>query len=463
MTTQQRQAVGTGPRITPVVDQQPAGPLADAAEPAWLWESLRFRFWDPADLARSLRPPGGLEPEQQAAVAYWWSLLAAAERLGPRLYAAAFVRAAERDEGDQVRWSLVAMLRDTLQHERLFGLGMQRLVPGWASPTAPATMLGRQAEQHLRTVDQEAERCWNGQRRALDRHGIAVLSGALLLGALVTGDLYERCAPGATSPAVATAFRHLGHDARRHQGVLRALASRDWPRLPASERAEAATQLQAMERFLSTVLLDDLAGEPPGFTTGGLATGQGVPRRACLGVPSVEQRQEILRAALLKVRDLQGLCGVPFPAMPHLAIPGIGQTPNGLDGEGEMLVSECCHHVLMTTEPDETLLDAAGRMNCYQIGALPVYEQHRLIGIVTERDIVAALSEGADPTTTSVAEYMTELPVTIAPDDDVTLAAHRMAELGVRHLPVVEGNHLVGMLSMRDLMAGPAVMPTPTG
>jgi CBS domain-containing protein len=56
-----------------------------------------------------------------------------------------------------------------------------------------------------------------------------------------------------------------------------------------------------------------------------------------------------------------------------------------------MRVSERCHNVLITTGPDETLVDAAGRMNCYQIGALPVYEQQRLVGIVTERDLVAVL------------------------------------------------------------------------
>lgn len=128
-----------------------------------------------------------------------------------------------------------------------------------------------------------------------------------------------------------------------------------------------------------------------------------------------------------------------------------------------MRVSERCHHVLITTEPDETLMDAAGRMNCYQVGALPVYEQHRLVGIVTERDIVAALAEGADPGTATVADYMTDRPVTVAPDDDLAVAARRMAELGVRHLPVVDGHRLVGVLSMRDLLSGQASTPLPTG
>jgi CBS domain-containing protein len=127
-----------------------------------------------------------------------------------------------------------------------------------------------------------------------------------------------------------------------------------------------------------------------------------------------------------------------------------------------MRVSERCHYVLIAADPDETLIDAAGRMNCHQIGALPVYEHHRLVGIVTERDIVAALAEGADPQTATVSDYMTEGPVTVAPDDDLDVAARRMAELGVRHLPVVEGHRLVGVLSIRDLVAGQAGTPAPT-
>jgi len=128
-----------------------------------------------------------------------------------------------------------------------------------------------------------------------------------------------------------------------------------------------------------------------------------------------------------------------------------------------MRVSERCHYVLITTHPDETLMDAAGRMNCYQIGALPAYEQHRLVGIVTERDMIAALAEGADPATATVADYMTDQPVTVAPDDDLAVAARRMAELGVRHLPVVDGHQLVGVLSIRDLLSDQASMPLPTG
>jgi CBS domain-containing protein len=118
--------------------------------------------------------------------------------------------------------------------------------------------------------------------------------------------------------------------------------------------------------------------------------------------------------------------------------------------------------VLIVTLPEETMLGAATRMRRYDVSALPVYRRHRLVGIVTERDVVTAIADGADPATTRVADYMTDRPVTVRPDEDVEVAVRRMAELGVRHLPVVDGNRLVGVLSMRDLQA-PAPVPAPAG
>jgi CBS domain-containing protein len=122
-------------------------------------------------------------------------------------------------------------------------------------------------------------------------------------------------------------------------------------------------------------------------------------------------------------------------------------------------VSERCRRVLVGTLPSERLLDAAIRMRRCDVSALPVSRGQRLVGIVTERDVVTAVADGVDPATSSVADYMTDRPVAVGPDEDVAVAARRMTELGVRHLPVVDAGRLVGMLSMRDLQA-PACVPT---
>jgi CBS domain-containing protein len=67
-------------------------------------------------------------------------------------------------------------------------------------------------------------------------------------------------------------------------------------------------------------------------------------------------------------------------------------------------------HQLFTAQAEETLEEAADRMSWHQVGALPVFEGQQLVGIVTERDLTAALAEGADPAGTQVSEYMTPAP-----------------------------------------------------
>jgi CBS domain-containing protein len=86
------------------------------------------------------------------------------------------------------------------------------------------------------------------------------------------------------------------------------------------------------------------------------------------------------------------------------------------------------------------------------VGALPVLEGQRLVGIISERDLTAAMGEGADPVMTPVSDYMTPAPEVLGPDSEFADAAHLMLELGIRHLPIVRGSRLVGVLSMRDVL-----------
>jgi CBS domain-containing protein len=117
-----------------------------------------------------------------------------------------------------------------------------------------------------------------------------------------------------------------------------------------------------------------------------------------------------------------------------------------------MKVSDLQPHELFTAQTDESLDVAADRMNWHQVGALPVLEGQRLVGIVTERDVTAAVAEGADAVRTPVSDYMTPAPEVLRPDSELAEATHRMLELGIRHLPIVRGGRLVGVLSIRDLL-----------
>jgi CBS domain-containing protein len=108
---------------------------------------------------------------------------------------------------------------------------------------------------------------------------------------------------------------------------------------------------------------------------------------------------------------------------------------------------------VLITHPGEDLSVAASRMRSHKIGALAVDDKGKLAGIITERDVLRAVGEGRVPEVTIVGEYMTPDPVTVTPEIDAGQAAALMLSLGARHLPVMEGSELVGMLSARDILS----------
>jgi CBS domain-containing protein len=121
-----------------------------------------------------------------------------------------------------------------------------------------------------------------------------------------------------------------------------------------------------------------------------------------------------------------------------------------------MKVGSLCRHEVMTASPEESLAEVASRMQYNEVGALAIFEDENLVGIVTERDLVRAMAEGVDTGTTAVALYMTPDPLTIDEDAEAAEAAAFMMKVGARHLPVVDGGRVVGMISARDLLADEA-------
>ena len=106
---------------------------------------------------------------------------------------------------------------------------------------------------------------------------------------------------------------------------------------------------------------------------------------------------------------------------------------------------------LLSVEPSLTLTEVAKRMVDKDVGAVLVMEGERLVGILTERDVLRAVARGIDDST-AVADYMTRNPETLEPDESTEHAAVLMIHGGFRHLPVTDGDEVVGMLSIRDLM-----------
>jgi CBS domain-containing protein len=115
--------------------------------------------------------------------------------------------------------------------------------------------------------------------------------------------------------------------------------------------------------------------------------------------------------------------------------------------------------VVMTTpvvslDRDTTLRTAAMVMRDKAIGAVAVIGRRGLIGIVSERDLVRSMADGLDPDLLGIGAVMSESLQPVDAGASLREAADMMIELGVRHLPVVVGDEVVGMLSIRDALGG---------
>lgn len=99
------------------------------------------------------------------------------------------------------------------------------------------------------------------------------------------------------------------------------------------------------------------------------------------------------------------------------------------------------------------VIDAVKHMVDYNVGALPVLEGDRLVGVFSERDLMRqVIVRGLDPNTVKVADVMSTSIISADINDDHTTCLQKMSQGNCRHLPVVDGDTLVAFLSSRDLM-----------
>ena len=107
----------------------------------------------------------------------------------------------------------------------------------------------------------------------------------------------------------------------------------------------------------------------------------------------------------------------------------------------------------LTASPDTTVYEAAEKMADRRVGAILVVENERLVGIVTERDVLfRVVAQGRDASRTRICEVMSAAPITLAPDKSYGHALLLMQVNGFRHIPVVENDRPIGIISSRSAM-----------
>jgi CBS domain-containing protein len=119
---------------------------------------------------------------------------------------------------------------------------------------------------------------------------------------------------------------------------------------------------------------------------------------------------------------------------------------------GDLLAAK--GHGVIAVQPSDSVLQAANLMNDRNIGGVVVLNGDRLAGIFTERDVLRrVVAQGLDPATTPVAEVMTTPVITCPPDLSLEECAGLMTKRNVRHVPVQDGTGLIGIVTIRDLLA----------
>lgn len=117
-----------------------------------------------------------------------------------------------------------------------------------------------------------------------------------------------------------------------------------------------------------------------------------------------------------------------------------------------MAIGDVMRTRLVSVEADATARLAVLRMLEEGVGSIAVCEDGRLVGIFTERDVLGLAGNGTDLDAVKVRDVMTREPVTVDSDVPILDAARLMGEKRIRHLPVVEGDHVLGMVGIRDVL-----------
>jgi CBS domain-containing protein len=119
----------------------------------------------------------------------------------------------------------------------------------------------------------------------------------------------------------------------------------------------------------------------------------------------------------------------------------------------ETALSDLMHSQVVSVTADDPVVAAAAAMVQHKTGSALVMQGRFLVGILTERDVLRAAASGTDLTQAPVAAWMTKDPESAAPDTTIQEAAQLMLLHGFRHLPVIQGREVCGVVSLRDLFA----------
>lgn len=311
------------PNVFPI-DWPPGDPITHE-----LFALAKREAWDPDELPWEELEAARISPEERLGIGYWFSLLGIFDAAAPPVFAHALIEMYKKHEEDGVRKCFSTIFRDELNHEEICRQATRLALPGrpfgplrWE----PRTALERAAYSNINWGYYNGGRYWNGYEQACGKYPLEVLFTSFLMGEVAATTLFSEMSKGAKLPLFKRLFHNVSKDESRHARMALHLCRRNFPLMPAGQKALVSKQLRAGFIFLSLILFKPFPGkfwELPGDFVENHRRLQEAAAAGGLGIPSEKAREEAWRSAMLKVKGTVEKFGIEFPAMPEVGLSGV--------------------------------------------------------------------------------------------------------------------------------------------
>lgn len=304
-----------------------------------LWEKAEAQHYDPntaipwADLKAD-----DFTEAQRVALAYWFAVNGTFENSGVPTFGYGMVQSYEQHLGDSTSRMLLTIARDEGNHDEMCRRVVAELLPGFPYQRTPTSELERKAANNLAWIHYTNSKYWDSYKSAYEKRSLSAVMSPFIVGEAAASLVYMATAKNGSHPVFSEILRHIGVDESRHFAFCNFLADSTWGDLRDDERVALTKNLKAAYVYISVVF-----GEPrkpfwhvpDSFSDIHLELEE-IARGAGLGIIAQEERDDIWRKGMLRVKSVTDRFGIPFPAVPELGIEG---TEVALTEEDLMVVS----------------------------------------------------------------------------------------------------------------------------
>jgi rubrerythrin len=290
-----------------------------------LWERAESQHYDPnVEIDWTQLYAGDFSQDDRLAIAYWFSTSSVFENSGVPTFAYGMIKSYEDHLGDSTSRVLLTIARDESNHDEMSRRIVQTMIPGFPNAFSPQSQEEVEAQNNLAWIQYTNSKYWSGYKAAYDTRSAPAVMAAFVAGEAAASLIYVATAARTDHPLLAQVLHRIGVDESRHFACFNLMAQKYWSDLSDEDKASLTKNLKAAYVYISVVFGD---AQPPFWKVP--ASFQAIHRRmheaaraAGLGILPPDERKDVWRKAMLRVKNLTDRAGIEFPAIEELGIDG---------------------------------------------------------------------------------------------------------------------------------------------